>query len=272
MNPVFLDLGFMEIKWYSVLILAGLVIGYFLTVVESKRFHISKEYLFNLTFWAIIFGFIGARIYFVVFNWSYYSNNLIDILKIWEGGLAIHGGIIGGYLAILFYTKKYKMPTNRFLDLLVPALLLAQAIGRWGNFFNSEAHGAATTLESLKNLHIPQFIIEGMEINGTYYQPTFLYESLWCLLGFIVLLVVRRLKYTKNGQITYLYLMWYSVGRFFIEASRTDSLMLGNFKMAQLISIALFITGLIGTIVVNRRGTKLDNLYNEVGMEGEIRF
>lgn len=272
MNPIFLDLDFITIKWYSVLILIAALFGILLSTWEAKKFKITSDFMFNLCFWVILSAFLGARIYYVAFNWSYYSTNLIDIIKIWEGGLAIHGGMIAGFLAILVYTKKYQVRTLKFADILVPSLILGQAIGRWGNFFNGEAHGAMTTLETLQKLRIPEFIIKGMNIGGIYYHPTFFYESLWCLLGFIVLLVIRRLKYIKVGQLTSIYLMWYSVGRFFIEATRTDSLMLGSFKMAQVISVGLFILGLILFVVLGQRGSKLDNLYGEIGNEEDIRF
>ena len=124
-----------------------------------------------------------------------------EACKIWEGGLAIHGGLIAGLLVILLYCKKYKVRAIRMFDFIVPALLLAQAIGRWGNFFNSEAHGPATTLAHLQSLHIPSFIIEGMKIDGIYYTPTFLYESIWCLIGFIVILIVRRLKISLQKSV-----------------------------------------------------------------------
>ncbi len=272
MNPILVDLDFITIKWYSVLILVAAFVGISLALLEAKKFKISTDFVFNLSFWAIVAAFVGARLYYVFFNWSYYSANFWEIFKVWQGGLAIHGGIIGGFLAILIYTKKYKVRTFKFTDIIVPSLIFGQAIGRWGNFFNGEAHGAATTLKALQKLKIPNFIIEGMNIDGVYYQPTFFYESLWCLLGFILMAIIRRFKYIKVGQLTAIYLMWYSVGRFFIEATRTDSLMMGSFKMAQVISVALFVIGLILFIIFGQRGSKLDNLYGEVGNEEDIRF
>ncbi len=262
MNDVLIDLGFITIKWYSVLMLVALLIGIFIISREAKRFNIDDNFITNLLFWTIIIGIIGARLYYVVFEWDYYSAHPTEILKIWEGGIAIHGAIIFGTLFIIFYTKKYKISTLKITDIIVPALCLGQVIGRWGNFFNGEAHGPETTLAFLQNLHLPQFIIDGMNINGTYFQPTFLYESLWNLIGFIVLIILRRCKHLKIGTLTSIYLMWYSIGRFFIEGLRTDSLMLGEFRIAQIISIVLFIIGLI-ILIISHRGSKLDNLYNE---------
>lgn len=272
MNPILLDLEFITIRWYSVLILIAALVGVSFALLEAKRFKITSDFIFNLIFWTVMSAFIGARLYYVAFNWSYYSANLVEILKVWQGGLAIHGGIIFGFLAVLVYTKKYQVRTFKFTDIIVPSLIIGQAIGRWGNFFNSEAHGAVTTLAFLQKFHIPNFIVEGMQINGVYYQPTFFYESLWCLLGFIVLLILRRLKYIKVGQLTSIYLMWYSVGRFFIEASRTDSLMLGSFKAAQIASVGLFVLGIVLFVIFGQKGSKLDNLYGEIGNEEDIRF
>lgn len=270
MNPVLITLFGFEIRWYSVLILTGAILAILLLIKEGKRFNIPKDFLFNMAFWVIIFGIIGARLYYCIFNFNLYKDNLIDILKIWEGGLAIHGGIIAGFITLLIYTKKYSVNTLKITDMTVVPLLLAQAIGRWGNFFNSEAHGAATTYYHLKELHIPEKIIEGMKIGNVYYHPTFFYESIYCLIGFIILLFVRRYRYLKRGQLTALYLMYYSVGRFFIESLRTDFLMLGAFKVAQLVSVALFIIGLFMFMIISRKG-RFEDLYNEE-QKGPIRF
>ena len=205
---------------------------------------------------------ISARIYFILFKLEYYMQNPSEILDIRNGGLAIYGGIIGAIITIIVYCKKKNINILDMLDYIVPYLALGQAIGRWGNFFNSEAHGGATTLLALQNKHIPDFIINGMYINGVYYEPTFFYESMWCLLGVLVLLIVRKYKYLKVGQLTCIYLMWYSFGRFFIESLRTDSLMLGGFKVAQLVSIVLFLLGLLAFMILSRKG-KFEDLYTE---------
>ena len=270
MSDIFLDLGFITIKWYSFLMFVALLIGIFIVSLETKRFKIDENYIVNLIFWSTIFAFIGARLYFVAFNWDYYSLHLDEIYKVWQGGLAIHGAILFGGLFIILYTKKYKVNTLKILDIIAPALLLGQAIGRWGNFFNAEAHGPATTLVFLQNLHLPEFIINGMNINGVYYHPTFLYESIWNIIGVIILLILRRKKYTKIGSVTGVYLMWYSLGRFFIESLRTDSLMLGTFKIAQIVSIVLFLIGLL-IIILSRKKSKLEGLYNEKE-ETNIKF
>ena len=262
MDPVMFTIYGIEIRWYSVLILVGVILGIILIIKEGKRFNISSDFLFNMAFWTIIFGFIGARLYYCAFNYPLYKDNLIDILKIWEGGLAIHGGIIFGFFTLLLYCKKYKASIAKICDITVVPLILAQAIGRWGNFFNSEAHGTAVAYSTLKDLYIPDFVIEGMNINGLYYHPTFLYESLWCFIGFILLIIIRRYKYLKRGMLTCIYLMWYSIGRFFIESLRTDSLMFGAFKQAQILSIVLFVVALCIFMILSRK-SRFEDLYNE---------
>lgn len=245
MNPVLIDLGFMQIRWYSVLILIACFVVLFLTQNEAERFGVQREFIFNMLFWALIMGIIGARLYYVIFNIQDYIKNPIEILKVWNGGLAIHGGLIFGFLTILFYCKKYKVRVVRILDFLVVPLLLGQAIGRWGNFFNSEAYGQVTTLEALKNIHLPKFIINGMYINGYYREPTFLYESFFSFIGFIVMICIRKVKKLKVGQLTSLYLIWYGIERFIIEFKRSDSLMLGSIKVAQLVSSLALIIGIL---------------------------
>lgn len=269
MNPILFSFGPIEIRWYAFLILVAVIIGISLFMKEGKRFNISSDFLFNLAFWVIVFGILGARLYYVIFNWSEYSGDLLSIFKIWNGGLAIHGGIIAGFITMFVYCKKYNVSVFKISDMAVVPVILGQAIGRWGNFFNGEAHGAVTTLAHLKELNIPDFIINGMQIGGLYYHPTFFYESIWCIIGFIILLILRRFKYVKVGQLTCVYLMWYSVGRFFIESMRTDSLMLGGFKAAQIVSLVLFVGALLYMMVLSRKG-KFQDLYNK---ESEnIRF
>lgn len=262
MDRVLFDLGIVQIKWYSFLLLVGVFLGILLLIKESRKFKYPKDFIFNMAFWAIIIGFVGARIYYVAFNWNMYASNPISILEVWQGGLAIHGGLIFGVLTIYLYCKKFDVNFVKILDMAIPSVLIGQAIGRWGNFFNMEAHGGMVSRMVLESLHIPNFIIDGMNINGVYYHPTFLYESLWCLLGFIIVFVMRRFKHLKIGMQTCFYLMWYSIGRFFIEALRTDSLMLGGFKMAQIISVILVIISIVGFIIISRK-SKYEDLYYE---------
>ena len=246
MNRAAISFGPITIYWYSIMILLGVIVAFILIKKEAKKRNIDEDFITNLIFYTFLFGIIGARFYYVLFNLDYFLSNPIEIIKVYNGGLAIHGGIIAGVLTIFFYCKKYNINVLKVLDICSVGLIIAQAIGRWGNFFNKEAYGAVTTLSHLKSLHLPNFIIEGMNINGTYYEPTFLYESIWNIIGFIILILVRRLyKNLKTGQLTGIYFIWYSVGRFIIESKRSDSLMLGPLKVAQVVSVILFIVGLI---------------------------
>ena len=271
MNPILINLGNFEIRWYSVLMLVAIFIGLSIVKRETKRLNIKYDFIFNMCFWTLIFGYISARLYYVLFNLDYYSANPVEIFQIWKGGLAIHGGLIGGLLTMLVYTKKYKTRLIRYLDIVCVPLLLAQAIGRWGNFFNSEAHGAATTLEHLKKMHIPEFVINGMKIDNVYYTPTFYYESLACLTLFIIFIIIRRFKFRKVGQMTALYLIGYGIIRFLIEISRTDALMLKGFKIAQIVSITMIIIGILILAKTKKKG-RFEDLYNDPSNIDDIKF
>ncbi len=249
MDRTIFSIGSFHIYWYSVLIALGIIIGLFLVIREANKQNINKDTIIDIAFNTIIWGIIGARVYYVIFNIKPYLSNIISVLYIWEGGLAIYGAIIGGFIALVNEAKKKNIKLSKLTDMIVPSLILAQAIGRWGNFFNGEAHGTVVSLSFLQNIHIPNFIIKGMYINGNYYHPTFFYESLWCILGFIILLIIRKLyKKRKDGVLTYIYLIWYGIGRFFIEGLRTDSLYLGIFRISQIVSIIIIVIGTIGLI------------------------
>lgn len=270
MNPVIFNIGNFELRWYSVLIAIAVIIGYVLIVSESRRFKIKKEFMFNMMFWTLIFAIIGARLYYVAFNLEYYRTNILEIFQIWKGGLAIHGALLFGAITIIIYCKKYKVRVGKILDIIVPALLLGQAIGRWGNFFNSEAYGSIVTYQQLENMKIiPQFIIDNMFINGSYHLPMFYFESLWCLLGFFLSLFLRRRKYIKDGQLVAFYMMWYGVARFVIETFRTDALLFNGIRVARVVSVLMFVIGLIIQFIQSRK-PKLDELYNKA--EEEVRF
>lgn len=270
MSPVIFSYKGFELRWYSVLILAGVIIAYIVIMNESKRQKISIEFMFNLIFWSLIFGIIGARIYYVVFNLDYYLSNPSEIYKIWNGGLAIHGGLLVGGITAIIYSKKYNANIKKVLDILVPGVIIAQCIGRWGNFFNSEAFGSAVSYETLVNMKIiPQFIIDNMLIGGEYHLPMFYFESIACFIGFIIMLIYRRRRYVKNGQILSFYLIWYGIIRFVIEIFRTDSLMFMDFKFAQVVSVVMIFIGLYISISQKQK-PKLEDLYNRY--DEEIKF
>lgn len=251
MNNVFLDLGIIKIYWYAVLILLAFLIGGKLAIDRAKKQGISYTFMSDYCFYLIPVAIIGARIYFVLFNLDYYMDNILSIFKVWEGGLAIHGGIIAGLIYTFIYTQRRGEKFLELTDILCVPLLLGQAIGRWGNFLNKEAYGPAIELAQLESFHIPQFIIDGMLIGDVYYTPTFLYESVWCILGFIILLITRKvLRSNQLGILTSLYMIWYGIGRFFIEGLRQDSLMYFNCKVAQLVSLSMILIGLFALIII----------------------
>lgn len=255
MNRIFFSIGPINIYYYSIIMLIAIITGVFLAYQESKKYGLG-DYISDLTTYLIIFGIIGARIYYVIFSFDKYKNNLLDIFKIWEGGIAIYGAIIGGFIAIIYLSRKRNKSIITTTDIICPGLILAQAIGRWGNFFNSEAHGGIVSLEFLKRLHLPNFIINGMYIDGMYYHPTFLYESVWCTLGFIFLLIIRKITKRKKGIVTYNYFIWYGIGRLLVEGLRTDSLYIFKFRVSQIVSILLIIVGILGIILNIRKEHK----------------
>lgn len=233
-NPVAFEIGGLSVRWYGLLIVCGILIAILIAVRNCKKSRVDTDHLMNIILLILPCGLIGARLYYVIFNWGYYSANPSEIIAVWHGGLAIHGGLLGGMLAMFLYCLVKKMPFRVMADIILPGVVLAQAIGRWGNFFNQEAYGSVTDL--------PWAIY----IDGAYRHPTFLYESLWDLAVFILLMVLwNKWKNRKHGDIMALYFIGYSLGRFWIEWFRTDSLMLGDLKMAMVISVAGIAAGIL---------------------------
>ena len=259
MNRVAFNIFGFNVYYYSLCILLGVIVAYILITRGGKKQGLTKEFTSDLIFYTLIIGILGARVYYCVFNLDYYLANPSEILKIYNGGLAIHGGVIAGLIFVYFYTKKKNVSFIKILDIVAPAVIIAQSFGRWGNFFNQEAHGGITTYQNLKNMHIPEFIINGMHIEGKYYYPTFFFESIWCLIGFIILMIARRNKNLRKGFQIGFYFIWYGIGRFFIEALRTDSLMFFGLKIAQIVSLIGIIIGII--IIVTNKNKKY---YNEM--------
>ncbi|MGM0879117.1 MAG: prolipoprotein diacylglyceryl transferase [Bacillota bacterium] len=245
------EIGPITVYWYGIIIALGVFLGLYLATKEAKRVGLDKDIVIDLIMWAIPIALISARVYYVIFKWEYYSKNPTDIIAIWEGGIAIHGALIGATITAIIFAQKRGVSFWKLADIIAPSIILGQAIGRWGNFMNQEAHGGPVTKEFLVNLQLPDFIINQMFINGQYYHPTFLYESIWNIAGFIVLIMLRRIN-LRQGELFLSYIIWYSIGRFFIEGMRTDSLMLTEtLRMAQFISIVLVICSLL--ILVYRR-------------------
>lgn len=261
-DPVAFNLGPLSVRWYGIIIAVGILLGYFVAQRALVKAGLHKDTLVDIIFYSALFGFIAARIYFVIFQWPYYAENPSEIIKIWHGGIAIHGGLIGGFIAGVIVCKVKNLNPFQIGDIVASSIILAQGIGRWGNFMNHEAHGGPVSRAFLEQLHLPNFIIENMYINGQYYHPTFLYESIWDVAGFIILVNIR--KHLKLGETFFLYLTWYSIGRFFIEGLRTDSLMLtSNIRVAQLVSILLILISI--SLIVYRRIKYNPPLYSKVG-------
>ncbi len=245
LSRVFLDIGPFTIYWYGVIIGIGVFLGYMLASREAIKRGMPKETFADLLLFAIPIAIISARIYYVIFRWDQFADDPIRVFYIWEGGIAIHGALIGGVLTAYFFAKKRNLSFWQLADVAAPSILLGQAIGRWGNFMNQEVYGGPVTREFLEGLFLPEFIINQMYIDGTYYHPTFLYESLWSLIGVVLLLWLRRFN-LRQGEIFFTYVIWYSVGRFFIEGIRLDYLLIGGvLKTAQVISIVLVVGAVI---------------------------
>ncbi|MGM7682929.1 prolipoprotein diacylglyceryl transferase [Cytobacillus sp. Hm23] len=262
LDRVFIELGPLSIQWYGAIIGIGVILGLYLAVKESEKRGLHKDTFVDLVLFAVPIAIISARLYYVIFKWDYYSENLLEIVMINQGGLAIHGGLIGAVLTAIVFARKKGISFWKLADIAAPSIILGQAIGRWGNFVNQEAHGGVVTREFLENLQLPNFIINQMYINGEYYHPTFLYESIWSLTGFIILLLLRKVN-LKRGEIFLTYVIWYSFGRFFIEGMRTDSLMLTeSLRVAQFISL-LLIGFAIAMIVVRRVKGYADKRYKD---------
>jgi phosphatidylglycerol:prolipoprotein diacylglycerol transferase len=279
-GDTFLNLGFLTIRWYGLLISISVVIGLFISKKLAKSRNINPQYISDILPSLIISSIIGARAYYVIFEWRQYSgnnfftsfdlfNNVIQIpsfLAIWQGGIAIHGGLIGGFLCILFFCKSKNIHLKTFIDILIPSIILGQSIGRWGNFFNNEAFGIPTDLPWKLFIPIQNRPIEF--INYEFFHPTFIYESLWNFLIFILLITIFYQQNNKNsvrpGFISCLYLIGYSFGRFWIEGLRIDPLCIGGIppfcdgglRMAQFISIFLFSSGLIGIFFLRLKSYK----------------
>lgn len=263
-DPVAISIGPIKIYWYGIIIALAMLIGISLATKEARKLGLEEDTMVDMALWAIPIGFIGARLYYVLFKWDYYIQNPSEIIAIWNGGIAIYGGLIAGGLAVYWFARRKKMTLTLLLDILAPSVLLAQSIGRWGNFINQEAHGGAVSRQFLETLYLPEFIIEQMNINGTYYHPTFLYESLWSLLGFILLIILRNQKgLLRRGEVALSYVIWYSFGRFFIEGMRTDSLWIGDImRVSQMLSLVLFISAII-LLVYRRRDYPSKPFYSE---------
>lgn len=240
-NPVAITVFGIDIMWYGILISLGIVLAVMLAMRRAKQKGIKADDIIDIALVAVPVAIVCARLYYVIFKWDYYSSNPGEILNIRNGGLAIHGALIGGVLAGLLVCRHKKLRPLFMVDLVAPSLILGQAIGRWGNFMNNEAHGGPTNLPW------------AIEVNGEMVHPTFLYESLWNLLVMFFLLYYDKHFKKKDGELFFLYGVLYSVGRFFIEGLRTDSLYFMGLRVAQLISLVIIVVFGLGLIMLRSK-------------------
>lgn len=231
-NPVAFSVFGLEVMWYGILIGLGMILAGTLTYVRAPKHKIPKDRIIDILIFAIPAGIIGARFYYVIFNWDNYAGQFLHMLNLREGGLAVHGGLIFGILAGLLLCLRWSIKPLNALDLAAPGIALAQSIGRWGNYFNMEAHGGPTNLPW------------AIPVDGVMVHPTFLYESLWCFVLFLFLLFMDNHR-KFQGQIILLYGILYSLERFFVEGLRTDSLMIGPFRQAQVLSLCVIVVCLL---------------------------
>ena len=236
---------------YGVLIALAIGLGVYLCCKREQRIGLTKDTTIDLALWVVPAALIGARLYYVAFQWDMYKDNLLSILYVWHGGLAIYGGVIGGVMAGAAFSRVKKKPFPVLADLVAPSLILGQAVGRWGNYFNGEAYGY-----EIKNAAW-QFFPVGVQVDGVWHMATFFYESAWDFVGFLLLWMMKE-KVTAKGNLFLLYLCWYGLGRAVIEGLRTDSLMWGSVRVSQALSLGLVIAAGIVLILrhLKHRGEK----------------
>lgn len=277
LSSVAFKFGAINVYWYGILITLGFILGMVYVASMAQKFDVDVATVVDIIVHSIFGGILGARVYYVIFNFDVYKHNLLDVFKIWEGGIAIYGGMIGAFLVGVLMCKRQKIKVLPVTDLAVGGLFLGQAIGRWGNFVNIEAFGCNTdslfgmTSNSIQRYLFkikPQLNAQGIDVDPTAcVHPCFLYESLWCLCGFLIILfLTKKCVYNQEykinnenkqtfsislGDLTLFYFFWYGIGRFFIEGLRVDSLMIGSFKVSKLISLILVVVSIL-IFVINK--------------------
>lgn len=247
-----------DIYWYALIIVSGIILAYFYCAYLGKKQGLSSDLFADILLWGIPSGVIGGRLYYVIFKWDYYSKNILEIFAIRDGGLGIYGAIICSVLAVLLYLKYNKIKPLKIFDICSLGLLIGQSVGRWGNFFNQEAFGGNTGLPWGMTSDKVVSYLEILKAKGVNVDPlvpvhpTFLYESLWNLLGLVILSwILKRKKF--DGQIFILYVMWYGFGRMLIEGLRTDSLYLFGFRISQIVGLLSFVSGIVFYIILRKR-------------------
>jgi phosphatidylglycerol:prolipoprotein diacylglycerol transferase len=304
LNPIAFSLGPIQVHWYGIILGLGALTGLLLAVREGKRFGIVPDFFMDLLLVGVPSAIVGARLYYVAFQWDQYKDHPIDIIKIWEGGIAIYGALIGAIIGAIIYTRRKGYNFWRIADICAPSLIAGQMIGRWGNFMNQEAHGGPVPESFLRDtLHLPNFIVNQMFIDGRYYHPTFLYESLWNLAGLLLLFWLRRRPFLRAGELFAAYFAWYSLGRFYVEGVRTDSLVFAgpdwlatllhalwspmsafgwgamepgkNIRISQLLAVGLIIAAIVFVAYRRRKGADVvkysDPIVPDKGAKGEAQ-
>jgi phosphatidylglycerol---prolipoprotein diacylglyceryl transferase len=251
MDPVAFQIFGMDIAWYGVIISLGVIAAMILIYFLSKRKNLDYDIIIDAFLVTFPISIIGARLYYVAFEYQNY-HSFLDVINIRNGGMAIHGGVIAALLSGYVFARYRKINFLEYVDVIMPGVILAQAIGRWGNFMNQEAHGGPVSKAFISKF--PEFIQKGMYIHGVYYHPTFLYESIWDLLvcGILIYILIKK-KEAEDGIVLGSYMILYSVGRFFIEGLRTDSLMFMGLRTAQIVSLLGIILGIILIVWIKRK-------------------
>ena len=263
-NDVAFTLFGWEIRWYGLLISAAVVLSLALGLTACKKYGIEQNDLLDYMIFALPAAIIGARLYYVIFNFDVYRDNLLSVFHYWEGGLAVYGGVLGGAIAILIVARVKKQKVLKIVDFVIPYVALSQGIGRWGNFFNQEAFGGRTTLPwGMTGDRIEVFVRNQGWPAGSLVHPTFLYESLWCLLTFAVIIIFRRKTKKLDAECSAIYMMMYGLERMLVEGLRTDSLYIGNtgIRVSQLLSAILVILGI--TLFIDLRRRARNSIYSE---------
>ncbi|WP_405102923.1 prolipoprotein diacylglyceryl transferase [Oceanobacillus sp. FSL H7-0719] len=254
LDRVMLEIGPFTIYWYGVIIASGALLGIYLAMREAERLGWKRDLIIDFVVFAIPIAIISARLFYVFFEFDRYVNGpLWKVIAIWEGGIAIHGAVFGGVLTAIIFSRVRNISFWKLADIIAPSLILGQAIGRWGNFMNQEAHGGPVSEAAYNNFlqYLPDFIMNQMTIGGVMYHPTFLYESAWNILVFAFLILLRKYNLLR-GEIFLNYLIFYSIGRFFIEGLRTDSLyIIEGLRTAQVVSVTLIVLAII--LIIYRR-------------------
>lgn len=251
---------FGTLPFYSVLIVLGALIAVLLALHEEKVVGLKKDTILDLALWVLPLGIVGARIYYVAFSWHDFRNDLLSVFRIWEGGIAIYGALIAGLITVLVFARVRKINPLILCDIVAPGVILAQAIGRWGNYFNMEAYGAAVTNPSLQ--FFPFAVLIPADIDTPWHMATFFYESLWNLLVFIFLIVARRRYFRKHGDVLFFFAFLYACGRLVIEDFRTDSLYAASsVRISQLLSVVICISLLIYYFLLFGKKSRIGSVF-----------